>query len=428
MNIIEHADIFELLSLDTGMSEEVLKEKLAKLGRKSFLGFAEENGMTLHKTGISFGNEVKDNNGNILINKDVPVGKYLDSLLERYTKDTKFSTSPVHIACTSEILTYYREKSVGRVDNILNTTIYTQDKYTEFYNKIRSKETEVNARDVFDRAIIHMLSGSAGIGTMVKIFKNADSKRDLLTDCINSSFISICIAPYCRQNLINSDSGGVLVKIALTSMLQDIADLMNCGKNKNCIERSAKIAKSLLNDDIIEEAISVKHCYDRENSVPVFNDSQNRNNLYLRILLTVNRFIEIIKINKTDPANLEVHKFMYELSELGYVDKDVTAYLSKLFLPAVKYLVLQYAYTIKNTCSADPIIWSTIGDMLPVKFLCPKPDCVNAGQHKTYIPDDVKIKAEDICETRINAGMYNTCRLLTDKLQDYFKSISQKNS
>lgn len=427
MNLIEHANIFELLSLDTSLPEEILVQKLHSMGKRGFMDFLGKNGLSITKTAMSFGSEIKDANGNVLINKDVPVSKYLDALLERYYNDTKFRTSAIKIACTSDVMSYYRGKSIERVATILDDFIFSQDKYTDFYTKVRSNTSEVNALDVFNKSIEYMLTGPDGIKAMVNIFKNTGTTRELLTDNINSAFISLHIAPFCRQSLARDESGGILVKIALTSILQDIASLMDCRENRDCIERSAMIAKSLVNDETIEEAIRVKHCFDKENTVPIFCDTVNKNNLFLRILVTVNQFIEIVKINKTDPGNLEVHKFMYELAELGYADKDVTAYLSKLFLPAVKHLVLQYAYTIKNSCSSNPIIWSTIGDMLPVKFLCPKPDCMHSGQHKTYIPDDVKIEADEIYETRINAGMYNTCKLLTDKLQIYYKSIVQKN-
>ena len=426
MNLIEHGSIFELLSLDTSISEESLKEKLISMGRKSFMDFMIKNGLSIHNTGISLGGEIRDAGGSVLINTGVPVAKYLESLLERYYNDVKFRTSPIKIACTDDVLNFYREKSIERVSSIMADHIYPQSEYCDFYNKVKAKETEIDSLDVFNRSIEYMLTNPDGIKAMVNIFKNSDTQKELLTDNINSLFISLNIAPFCRQSLIRDESGGILVKIALTSLLQDIASLMNC-KTHNCVEQSAMIAKSLINDDVIEEAIRVKHCFDKESNVPIFSDSINKSNLFLRILITVNQFIEIVKINKTDPSNLEVHKFMYELAELGYADKEVTVYLSRLFLPQVKHLVLQYAYTIKNSCSSNPIIWSTIGDMLPVKFLCSKESCVHSGQHKTYIPDDVKIEADEIYETRINAGMYHTCKLLSDKLQDYFKSISQKS-
>jgi hypothetical protein len=426
MKNIEHNNIFELISLDTGLSEDDLLARLRSMGRRSFIEYAAKNGFSLVGTAMPFGSEVRDPNGKVLINSGVPIGKYLEALLDRYVNDDRFHTSLITIECTADVLNYYRSKTYERIGMILNDFIFSQDKYNSFYTKIKENRFEVKAIDVFNRAVDHMLSSPDGISAMVKIFKNSIEKRELITDNFNSAFISLALTPYSRNLLIGDESGGFLMKIALTSVLQNIAELMDC-KNQDCIDRSAQIAKSLINDDSVEEAIRMKIYADGDKSVPIFTDQVNRKNFFLRMLVTVNLFVELVKINKTDPHNLEVHKSLYELSELGYADKEMVTFISKLFLPAVKSLVLEYAYKIKNSCGADPVIWSTIGDMLPVKFLCPKPDCLHAGQHKTFIPEDVKIEADNVYQTRINAGMYHTCKLLTDKLQDYYKSVSQKN-
>ncbi|MCD8553316.1 hypothetical protein [Seleniivibrio sp.] len=426
MRNIEHNNIFELISLDTGISESDLITKLRSMGRRSFLDYAAKNGLTLIGTSMPFGSEVFDPNGKILINSGVPIGKYLDALLDRYVNDDRFQTSSISIKCTSDVLSYYRSKTYERIEMILNDFIFSQNQYSSFYDKIKENMLEVKALDVFNRAVDHMLASSDGITAMVKIFKNATDKRELITDNFNSAFISLALTPFSRNILIGDESGGFLTKIALTSILQNIAQLMDCDNNQDCMERSAQIAKSLINDDSVEDAIRIKTYADGDKSVPIFADQINRKNFFLRMLITVNLFVELVKINKTDPHNLEVHKSLYELAELGYADKEMVSFISKLFLPAVKSLVLEYAYKIKNSCGADPVIWSTIGDMLPVKFLCPKPNCLHAGQHKTFIPEDVKIEADNVYQTRINAGMYHTCKMLTDKLQDYFKSVSQK--
>ncbi len=425
MKNIEHNNIFELISLDTGLSEDDLLARLRSMGRRSFIEYAARNGFSLVGTAMPFGSEVLDPNGKVLINSGVPIGKYLEALLDRYVNDDRFHTSSITIECTSDVLNYYRNKTYERIGMILNDFIFSQDKYNSFYTKIKENRFDVKAIDVFNRAIDHMLASPEGISAMVKIFKNSVEKRELITDNFNSAFISLALAPYSRNLLIGDESGGFLMKIALTSILQNIAELMDC-KNQDCIDRSAYIAKSLINDDSVEEAIRMKIYADGDKSVPIFTDQVNRKNFFMRMLVTVNLFVELVKINKTDPHNLEVHKSLYELSELGYADKEMVTFISKLFLPAVKSLVLEYAYKIKNSCGADPVIWSTIGDMLPVKFLCPKPDCLHAGQHKTFIPEDVKIEADNVYQTRINAGMYHTCKMLTDKLQDYYKSVSQK--
>ncbi len=52
----------------------------------------------------------------------------------------------------------------------------------------------------------------------------------------------------------------------------------------------------------------------------------------------------------------------------GHADKEIVSIIGKLFLPEAKHLILEHAYKIKNSCANFPIIWSTVGDMLPVKF------------------------------------------------------------
>ena len=53
MNFIEHSDIFDLLSLDTGIDEDTLKEKMYKVGKKAFIDYLASNGLSLDKAPLS---------------------------------------------------------------------------------------------------------------------------------------------------------------------------------------------------------------------------------------------------------------------------------------------------------------------------------------------------------------------------------------
>lgn len=416
MSNIEHKNIFDLLSVDLDMSPEKLKEMLQQRGTTDFVNFLKSRDMWIHHTDLYLKTEIKDTHGKVLINSGIPINKYLNQLLDKYVKDDRFVTSPFTIDCTENILNLYRSKSVEKMNKILNNYVYNIDSYAALYENYPVIKSE------FSDVMSQVLSNTKGICTMLRMNAAFDEKSELIVNSLNSTMISLGLAS-CANPVQTESSRMLSHKTGIAAMLSKIKDIAG---DSFCESTSAEVINTLINDDSIEQAVIMLNNADYD-SAPIFTDKVNKMNHYLRILVTVSLFVDLVFQNKTDAHNLEVHKSLYELSDLGYADKETTILLGKMFLPEIKAIMLEQAYNIKNMCSRKPVIWSSVGDMLPVKFICKHEDCGNIGTHKTYIPKDVMIEALGTSSVCIEAGLYFTCTLLTDKLQNYYKTIVRKN-
>jgi len=412
MNTIEHNNVFELLSVDMDIPHHEIKDILISKGTKEFVGYLKKCDLWIHKTDLILSSEIKDSFGKVLINKGIPLNKYLTSLLERYVKDDKFSTSPFFIECTDDVLKMYRGKSYDKINTILDNHIYTKDTYALLF------DSNPLIKDSFKNVVDEILTTPKGICTMLRILGGFSDYQDSISNSINSAFITLALSSYsCNKSMETSST--LANKAGIACLLQNITEIAG---DHLCDSSAVEIIRTLVNDETLEQAVAMHQSATYE-SAPIFSDQVNRTNYYLRVMVTVSLFVDLVYQNKTNAQNLEVHKSLYELADNGYADKEVAAILGKMFLPEAKYLILEYAYKIKGKCINFPVIWSTVGDMLPVKFLCTTDSCQNAGSHKTFIPKDVNITSSGKTSTSVPAGLYYTCNLLTNDLQHYYKSI-----
>lgn len=427
MNHIAHDNIFEYLSVDMDLEEEFLREKLSELGTEGFIGFLRNKEVSMFSTPTLLSTELRDMMGSVLINKEIPLDKYLDTLLDRYVLDEYFTTTPFAIKTSDEILRIYRTKASVKVNTEIEKTVVKQKKYKRFYKKVSSGD--IKAQSQFDGFMTSLLAGTDGISYMLKMIKRMDFHKEEFIQVTNSTYICIALAMLHASKSKSVDLKNFLDKVTCTSFLQNaglFSGLVSTGTHpvEKC-KKSAMIVSKLCRDDNVAEAIRNRHSYTDEEGSPIFQRGSS-SNFYKNLLLTSNLFIDIVKKNQFSPESLEVHKAMYELAKQGYADQTVVSLLGELFLPRIKHQLLEQAFAIQDKCKEKPVIWGVAGDMLPIKFICPKDECEHAGSHKTLIPQDIKIVADEIYETNTRAGIYYTCDKLTGMLQKKYELIKKE--
>jgi len=425
---IVHDNIFEYLSVDMDMDEDDLRMKLTDLGTQSFMQYLKDKEVSMFTTTTVLSTELRDMMGSVLINKGIPLDKYVDTLLDRYVLDDYFTTSAFAIQSSDEIMRIYRKKAITKVNAELQKTVTAQEKYKRFYNKVNSGE--IKAQDQFDGFMNSLLSNTDGIAYMLKMIKNLDFHKETFTQTTNSTFICIAIALMHAKKSKSLDINSFLQKVTCTSFFQNAGVFSGLAKaeahpSEKC-KKSAMIVAKLCKDDSVTEAIKDRLRFKNDDGDPIFERSNSNTNFYKNLLMTTNLFMDIIKKNRFAPESLEVHKAMYELAKQGYADPKIVSMIGELFLPRLKHQLLEFAFKIQDDCKERPIIWGVAGDMLPIKFICKKDQCQHCGLHKTLIPQDVEIVADEIYETKTKAGIYYTCELLTNKLQVQYKAIQKQ--
>jgi hypothetical protein len=428
MQVISHDNIFELISVDIDMAEEELKEKLMELGTNNFMDFLKNKELSMFSTPMLLGTEIKDQLGSVLINKNIPLDKYMETLLDRYIHDEFFMTTSFTIQTSNDVIKVYKDKATTRINNQLERTMHKQEKFKGFYKKVLSGE--IKTKDQFDNFIHKVLSESNGITLMLKIIKNLDFFKDAFSQTANSTFLCLTIAAMYAESSKVTNHSEFMQKVACTSFFQNAGLLAgtvsNATNNNEKSQKAANIVAMLCRDDSIIEAVRNKYNYTDDDNNPVFKNINHKSNICMKILMTVNIFTDLINKNKLGPENIEVHKAMYDLAQHGYADPEIVKLLGQLFLPRLKYSLLEYAFKVQDQCNVKPIIWGVAGDMLPIKFICSKTDCLHTGMHKTLVPEDIKIVADEIYDTNVKSGVYHTCDHLTKRLQIYYKGLLKK--
>jgi len=395
MGSIKHENIFEFISIDTGASVETLKDTLVSKGTSAFISFCEKSNPVLMKSELSLKYELKDYKGNTLINKDIPVKKYFNCLLDRYTKDSDFSTSPLFINNSEDILNLYRQKITETLSDFFKNKVKIPDLLNE-------KHPDINER--FSKLLNMIMNSENGISALMKVISDQSSIEKLVRS-LNASVITIgmCAAKSSRTTADRQMTAKIL-EILLILSLED-------GK--------------LLCSDYLDESLEKVLDVITETSfmdTPIFKDRSLKTSYYIRVLVTSLIFIELAEKTGGEVTNIDLYKTMYELSESGYADRDIACSIAKLFLPESKAMVLDHAYSIRCKCDNNPTIWTATGDMLPVRIICSNP-CGNNSNHKTYIPNDIEIKVNSSTAATVQNGLYFTCSRLTGELQDFYNSI-----
>ncbi|PLX65763.1 MAG: hypothetical protein C0602_13615 [Denitrovibrio sp.] len=424
MDHIAHDNIFEYLSVDLDMEEDELRIKLSEMGTSAFIDYLRNKEVSLFSTPTLLSTELRDLMGSVLINKDIPLDKYLDTLLDRYVLDEYFTTTPFAIQTSAEILRIYRTKATNKVNNEIEKTVTKQKKFKRFYKKVDSGE--IDAQNQFNSFMSSLLEKTDGISFMLKMIKRIDFHKDIFIQTTNSTYICIALAMLHANKSKSVDMRNFVQKVTCTSFMQNAGIFTGLVSTKTSqaekSKKSAMIVTKLCKDENVTEAVLERYSYTDDEGTPVFHRG-GTTNFYKNLLLTSNLFIDLVRKNQFSPESLEVHKAMYELSKKGYADPNIVSLLSELFLPKMKHQLLEHAFQIQEHCNEKPVIWGVAGDMLPIRLICRKEDCEHGGAYKTLIPQDISIVAEGIYEAKTKSGLYYTCEKLTNNLQFKYQEI-----
>ncbi len=219
MNHIAHDNIFEYLSVDMDMEEEDIRNKLHELGTQSFIEFLKNKEVSMFTTPTLLSAELRDTIGSVLINKDIPLDKYLDTLLDRYVLDMYFTTSPFAIQTSDEILRIYKQKASTKVFGEIDKITVKQEKYQKFYKRLATGEIKTHRE--FEGFLHSMLGNTEGISFMLKMMKTIDMNKAEFTQTTNSTFLCITLALLHIRKNKSVDQKTFLQKIACTSFLQN---------------------------------------------------------------------------------------------------------------------------------------------------------------------------------------------------------------
>lgn len=332
MNHIAHDNIFEYLSVDLDMDEDELRIKLSDMGTHAFLQYLKDRDVSLFKTPTLLSTELRDLMGSVLINKDIPLDKYLDTLLDRYVLDEYFTTTPFAIKTSDEILRIYREKATIKMNSEIEKTVTKQKKFKRFYKKVNSGE--IRAQDQFESFMNSLMSNTEGISYLLKMIKHIDFHKEVFAQTANSTYVCLALAILHANKSKSLDMRNFLQKVACTSFMQNAGLFTGLvSPRANAVEKckkSALIVNKLCRDENVVEAVKERHSYTDEDGDPVFRRGGSAN-FYKNLLLTTNLFIDIVKKNQFSPESLEVHKAMYELAKNGYADPNIVSLLGELF-------------------------------------------------------------------------------------------------
>ncbi|MCD8553170.1 hypothetical protein [Seleniivibrio sp.] len=429
MQTISHANVFEMLAADLDLSEGTLRDRLTVQGASEFVKYLKYHNISIFTHNVPMANELRDMGGNILINKDVPVEKYIESLLERYVANPSFITSSFAVQVSDEVLELYRLKVEGRIERALDRVKNAGGKFKAFHEYVDHKTKIGKSLESF---LAKVMDNAKGITVLLKMARNIDGHMNMFSNSVYTTFLGLIIASMHLNRLSSvTDKEYFMHNMTFTTFMQYSGIFTGYAMEDSDASlkshQSAQIASELCRDPQVYRAILHRYSYRDDNEIPVFNIQENAENPFMRILMTVNLFVDIVKKNKYTTGSIEVHKVMYELAYAGYADIDSVKLLGRLFLPMKKQQLLEYAFKLRQACPQKPLVWGITGDMMPVRLICDK-ECAYSGLHKTFIPEKQSISTDEGDFGVGNAaGIYYPCEFLTEKMRTYYNNLQKKD-
>jgi hypothetical protein len=428
MQTIAHSNIFEMLATDLDMSEGLLRDRLVAQGASEFVKFLRFSGITPFSHNISMASELRDMGGNILINKDVPVDKYIESLLERYAENPAFMTTSFNVQIPDEVMELYRLRVSGKINRTVAKIKNSAGKFKAFHDYADQRTSIGKSLEGF---LEKLMETAEGTSIMLKMVRSIDSHMELFSNTVYSTFLGLIVTSMQIGRMQEfADKDYFLHNMTFTTFMQYSGIFSGYAMEDSDAalksHQSAQIAAQLCRDPQVHRAIQHRYVYTTKDGSPVFSLQANAENPFMRTLMTVNLFVDIVKKNKYTTGSIEVHKVMYELAYAGYADIECVKMLGRLFLPQIKQQLLEYAFRTRQACPQKPLVWGITGDMMPVRIICDK-ECKYSGLHKTFIPEKQSLHTDEWhFDIGADAGIYYPCEFLTDKMRIYYNSLQKK--
>ncbi len=413
MNAVRHSGIFEFLSLKTGVSETRLIEKLRNMGVPEFISYVESVPTRLCIRDMVLADDLSDSRGVVMIRQGVPIGKHFTMLLERYFKEPSFKTSELVLNVDDSVLRSYQTSLRIRIISLYEASVSRQSRHSEYLKYWINESAVFN--DNINSFFKGMVANVKGVSTTLGVLRVCTDDDDLLHEAsvILSLSMKICSLLQAKKK-INTENMALVYKLAYGAFF--FYFLLR--------EKSNQVR-----DLQIEDSHDLIRYYkkSREADLPLFAKN-SKNSFIVKLLVTQHIFLALLEKNKLSANSMDAHRMMHYLADMGYADQGAANILSEIFLPAKKQSLLEYAVRIKGQCSENPVIWGIAGDMMPVRVICDKHDCEKAGNHKTFIPSDIKICTDRMFCTKIKAGVYYRCESLTQKMEEFYSSIAEKKA
>ncbi|MGD9808294.1 MAG: hypothetical protein AB7E76_11420 [Deferribacterales bacterium] len=423
MAMISHKSIFDKLSLDLWLGSAELKNMLYEMDVPAFIDYLRARNISLFTIPHTLHGDLCDMNGKVLISNGQNVVDRLKMLLERYMNDKNFHTMPLCFMPDEKLVSHYRFQMKSIIMQEIQSALVKHPKLSFLYKQQMSRQD--STFDQLAEFIDHVTDTPRGINICLNYIVNLKANHHLFTKTAASSFLSLLFGKPYFAKVRPAEKDQYINKLMCACFFQSSHELSDEKQDASQQEKalnSASITNDVCDCPRTTDAVAKLREHHKGRIKPLFKEKENAENDFLKIMSSVNLFLGVMESNNFMPANIEAHKSMYYLAESGYASRDIVDIQGQVLLPNIKARILSYANAIKEKATCSPVIWGLSGDMIPIKVICDREDCAHIGQHKTLIPERVKVKADYVYDTDIYSGIYYTCNLLTNKLRDYYKS------
>lgn len=429
MAMITHRSIFDKLSLDLWVDSAELKSMLHKMGVPSFIEYLQSRNTSIFNIPHILHGDFCDGSGKILISNGQNIKDRLKMLFERYENDKNFTTMSLNFIPDESVVNHYRFQMKSIIMQEIQGALAKHPKLGFLYKQHISRQHV--SFDQLASFIDQVTDTPKGINLCLNYIMNIKSNHHLFSKTAASSFLSLLFGrPYFEKTKSKSEVPIYINKLMCACFFQSSHELSDDKQDISKQEKalnSVNITQDVCDCGVATEAVKKLREHNHGKIQPLFKDKENLKNDFLKIMTTVNLFIGLLESNNYMPANMEAHKSMYYLAESGFASKEIVDIQAHMLLPTIKARILSYANAMMQKSTCSPTIWGMSGDMIPIKIICDRDDCNYIGQHKTLIPERVKIKADFDYYTNIYSGIYLTCNLMTTKLRDYYKEQLNSN-
>lgn len=425
---LEFSDFYDFLSVELNVSRSEVNSMMRSSTKHEILNNLKKTSPKLFSMDISLVTDVKDHNGNILLNKDADFINYLPSLIEWRMKNNDANLDTFALKPTSLVIGYYKEKVMNNVYHLLDRlTRQRLNPFSHIFEKLEDDESLQKIKANFLGIIEDVMRSPAGLSNMVRIAGRPNGSNSMLESSVNSAFICMAV----MQIMTQFDSGqkGKIQDVGLAAIFQNISIMDGFYTDieiRGHAERSAAIADQMNLPEEVVDAILLHHHYEDGGGIlPVFADKDVEMSDILRVLISVNLFIDSVITQNSNPTEFEIYKIMWLVARNGYIDPLVVKILRELFLDPEKDALLSSLFMIASKCP-NALIWHIKGDTPPTKFICQKNHCKHISRTMTIIPQDVNIYHNDRIIGKVGKGTYYSCNMLEELKRKVMKVISQR--
>lgn len=419
---LEFKDFYDFLSMELNTGRSNIESMILTSDKKNIINELKKSSPKLFEMEIDLLTDIKDSYNNVLLHKSVEFINYLPSLIEWRIKNPDSKLLSFSLKASPILIEYYKDKIIKNMTNMLEKLKnYKHNKFSSVYEKISEDESIIEIEKTFLSIVDNIMDTPQGISSMLRIAGNSNSNSYMLEHGINASFISMSVMNLFAE--VDSLQKMKVLNMGYIALFQNIS-MMDGYYSQIDVKRhaqlSAVIANNLMLPAEVIDTILNHHSYEDENGIlPVFKRRSVDLSEYMRVLLSVNLFMDTVSTMNLDCSGMEINKVMWFLARSGYTQISIVKIFAELFLPTKDFEVLATNYMIAGKCPNDPIIWNLKGGVAPTKFLCQKEDCKYLSNAITIMPQDINFYHNDKRLDFVKKGTYYSCKMMDDLKKKY---------